>query len=63
MTAPYGTIDDVGRVRLYRSVMNREGVNDTTPMGSSEAPERKIKKMPAKKVSRAIDVQNNNQLR
>ena len=32
-------------------------------MGSSKAPERKIRKMPAKKVSRVIDVQKNNQLR
>ena len=63
VTAPYGTIDDAGRVRLSRSAMNREGVNDLTPMGSSEAPERKIRKMPAKKVSRVIDVQKNNQLR
>ena len=63
LTASCGTIDDAGRVRLSRSVMSREGVNDTTPMGSSEAPERKIWKMPAKKVSRVIDVQKNNQLR
>ena len=64
VTAPYGTIDDAGRVRLSRSVMTREGVSDTTPpMGSSKVPERKIRKMPAKKVSRVIDVQKNNQLR
>ena len=63
-TTLYGTIDDAGRVRLSRSVMTREGVSDTTPpMGSSKVPERKIRKMPAKKVSRAIDVQKNNQLR
>ena len=48
VTAPYGTIDDTGRVRL---------------MGSSKAPERRLQKMPAKKVSRVIDVQKNNQLR
>ena len=64
VTAPYGTIDDAGRVRLSRSVMTREGVSDTMPpMGSSKVPERKIRKMPAKKVSRVIDVQTNNQLR
>ena len=63
LTAPYGTIDDAGRVRLSRSVMIREGVKDTTTMGSSEAPERKIRKMPAKKVFGVIDVQKNNQLR
>ena len=64
VTEPYGTIDSAGRVRLSRSVMTREGVSDTMPpMGSSKAPERKIRKMPAKKVSRVIDVQKINQLR
>ena len=62
-TAPYGTIDDTGRVRLSQNVI-RQGVSDTTPpMGSSKVPERKIRKMPAKKVSRKIDVQKNNQLK
>ena len=32
-------------------------------MGSSKAPGRRIQKMPAKKASRVIDVQKNNQLR
>ena len=64
VTAPYGTIDDAGRVRLSRSVMTREGFSDTMPpMGSSKVPERRIRKMPAKKVSRVVDVQKNNQLR
>ena len=63
VTAPYGTIDDTGRVRLSQVVMTRQGVSDTTPpMGSSKVPERRIRKMPAKKVSRVIDVQKNNQL-
>ena len=63
VTAPYGTIDDTGRVRLSQTVI-RQGISDTTPlMGSSKAPERRIQKMPAKKVSRVIDVQMNNQLR
>ena len=63
VTAPYGTIDDTGRVRLSQTVI-RQGVSDTTtPMGSSKVPERKIRKMPAKKVSRVIDVQKNNQLK
>ena len=49
VTAPYGTIDDTGRVRLSQTVI-RQGVSDTTPlMGSSKAPERRIQKMPAKK--------------
>ena len=64
VTAPYGTIDDMGRVRLSQSVMTRQGVSDTTPpMGSSKVPERRIRKMPAKKVSRVIDVQKNNQMK
>ena len=63
VTAPYGKIDDTGRVRLSQSVMTRQGVSDTTPpMGSSKVPERRIRKMPAKKVSRVVDVQKNNQL-
>ena len=63
VTAPYGTIDDAGRVRLSQTVI-RQGISDVTPlMGSSKAPERRIQKMPAKKVSRIIDVQKNNQLK
>ena len=52
LTAPYGRIDDTGRVRLSQSVMTRQGVSDTTPP-----------MMPAKKVSRVIDVQKKNQLK
>ena len=64
VTAPYGTIDDTGRVRLSQSVMTRQGFSDTTPpMRSSKVPERRIRKMPANKVSRVIDVQKNNQLK
>ena len=63
VTAPYGTIDDTGRVRLSQTVI-RQGISDVTPlMGSSKAPERRIQKMPAKKVSRVIDIKKNNQLR
>ena len=63
LTAPYGTIDDTGRVRLSHTVI-RQGISGVTPlMGSSRAPERRIRKMPAKKVSRIIDVQKNNQLK
>ena len=36
VTAPYGKIDDTGRVRLSQSEVIRQGVSDTTPpMGSS----------------------------
>ena len=58
-----GTIDDTGRVQLSQTVI-RQGVSNVTPlMGSSRIPERKVRKMPAKKVSRIIDVQKNNQLK
>ena len=64
VTAPYGTIDDMGRVQLSQDVMTREGVsNATSSARSSRVPDRKIREMPAKKVSRVIDVQKNNQLK
>ena len=45
VTAPYGTIDDTGRVRLSQTVI-RQGISDVTPlMGSSKIPERRIRKM------------------
>ena len=63
VTAPYGTIDNTGRVRLFQTVI-RQGISDVTPlMGNSKAPERRIQKMPAKKVSRVIDILKNSQLR
>ena len=64
MTAPYGTIDDTGRVQLSQEFMTRTGASDTTlPTKSSKVPDRKIREVPMKKVSRVIDVQKNNQLR
>ena len=58
------TVDDTGRVQLSQDVMTKRGVSDTTlPMGSSKVPDRKIRKMPAKRVSRVLDVQKNNQLK
>ena len=63
MTAPYGTIDDTGRVQLSQTII-RQGISDVTPLrGSSKITERKVRKMPAKKVSRVMDVQKNNQLK
>ena len=63
VTAPYGTIDDAGRVQLSQTV-TRPGMNDVTPLkGNSKILERRVQKMPAKKVSRVKDVQKNNQLR
>ena len=64
VTAPYGTIDDAGRVQLSQMMMTRTGVSDATlPTKSSKVPDRKVREMPMKKVSRVIDVQNNNQLK
>ena len=64
VTAPYGTIDDTGRVQLSLDAMTKEGVSDTTlQTRSSRILDRKIRGMPAKKVSRVIDVQKNNQLK
>ena len=52
VTAPYGTIDDRGRVQLFQEMMTRTGVSDTTlPTKSSKVPDRKIREMPMKKVS------------
>ena len=64
VTAPYGTVDGMGRVELSQDVMTKRGVSDATlPMGSSKVPDRKIRKIPAKKVSRVMDVQKNHQLK
>ena len=64
VTAPYGTTDDTGSVQLSQDVMTKEGVsNATIPTRSSRFPDRKIREMPAKKVSRVIDMQKNNQLK
>ena len=53
VTAPYETVDDTGRVQLSQDAMTKRGVSDTTlPMGRSKVPDRKIRKMPAKKVPR-----------
>ena len=45
MTAPYGTIDDTGRVQLSQQMMTRTGVSDTTlPTKNSKVPDRKFEK-------------------
>ena len=44
--------------------MIRQRISDVTPlMGSSRVPDRKIREIPAKKVSRVIEVQKNNLLK
>ena len=62
VTAPYGTIEDTGRVQPSQQMMMRMGVSDTMlPKKSSKVPDRRIREVPTKKVSRVIDVQKNNQ--
>ena len=64
MTAPYGTLDDTGKVQLSQETMARTGASDTAlPAKISKVPDRKLRELPMKKVSRVIDVQKNNQLR
>ena len=64
VTAPYRTIDDTGSVQLSQETMARTGASNTTlPSKSSKVPDRKIREMPMKKVSRLIDVQKKNQVK
>ena len=53
VTAPYGTIDDTGRVELSQETMKRTGADTTTRlMKSSKVPDTKKREVPMKKVSR-----------
>ena len=64
VTAPYGTLDNTDRLQLSQETMARTGASNTTlPAKSCKVPDRKIREMPMKKVSRVIDVQNNNQVK
>ena len=61
LTAPYGTIDDSGRVQHSQEKRTRTGVSHATlPTKSSKVPDRNIREMPMKKVSR---VQKNNHVK
>ena len=56
VTAPYRTIDDTGSVQLSQEMMARTGASNTTlPSKSSKVPDRKIREMPMKKVSRRLE--------
>ena len=62
VTAPYGTIDDTGKVELSQEAMRRTGADTTTrPMKTSTVPHRKIREVPMRKVSHVFDIQKNNQ--
>ena len=64
VTAPYGRIDDTGRVELCRETIKKTGVDRLTlPAKTSRAPGRKIRELPMMKVSRVFDVQKNNQVK
>ena len=64
VNAPYGRIDDTGRVELSRETIKKTGIDSVTlPAKTSRAPERKIREMPMKKVTRVFDVQKNNQVK
>ena len=64
VTAPYGTIDDTGRVEFSQETMKKTGADNTTlPTKTSEVLDRKIREMPMTKVSRVFDVQKNNKVK
>ena len=63
-TAPYGRIDDTGRVGLSQKTIKKTKADSAMlPAKTSEVPDRKIREMPMKKVSRVFDVQKNNQVK
>ena len=64
VTAPYGKIDDTGRVELSRETAKKMGIDSgMLPKKTSRALERKKREMQMKKVSRVFDVQKNNQVK
>ena len=64
VTSPSGRIDDTGRVEVSQATIRKMGADSVTlPAMTSGAPERKIREMPMKKVSRVFDVQKNNQVK
>ena len=64
VTAPYGRIDDTGRVELSHETIKKTGDDTVTlPSKTFGAPERKIREMPMKKTSRVFVVQKHNQVK
>ena len=64
VTAPYGTIDDTGRVELSSEVMKKTGAAAVTKSAkTSKTSHRKIREMPLKKVPRVFNIQKNNQIK
>ena len=64
VTAPYGTVDDTGRVELSSEEMKRAGaIAVMKPTETSRVSDRKIREMPMKEVSRVFDVEKNSQIK
>ena len=64
VTAPYGKIEDTGRVELSQETIERTRADRATlRTKTSEVQDIKIREMPMKKVSRVFDVQKNNQVK
>ena len=61
VTAPYGTIDDTGRVELSSEVVEKTGAATVTKLAkTTKTSDRKIREMPMKKVSSVFDIQTIN---
>ena len=58
VTSPNGTIDDTSRVELYTEMIKK-----TEPTETSRVPDKMIREMTMKKVSRVFDVQKNQQVK
>ena len=63
VTAPYGKIDDSGKLELSSEVMKKTGAATTAtkPAETSKVSGRKMREMPLKKVSRVFDIQKDSQ--
>ena len=61
MSAPYGTINDTGRVELCEEVVKKTGAATVTK--SIKTSNRKIREMPMRKVSHVFYIQKNNQIK
>ena len=61
VSAPYGTVDDTGRVELSSEVVKKTGAAAMTK--SRKTSTRKIREMSTKKVSRVLDIQMKNQIK
>ena len=63
MTAPYGTIDDAGRVILSERVNRAAEKIPNKTFEVSKGSDRQMRKLPMKKLNVVMDVKKNNQIR